>query len=184
VLSSVLLGAVGIGLGIALGRLEAIESFRGELAAWTLIAFGLAYAAWGFTRARRGRRHSHAHVHEDGTVHTHEHGHEGAHMHVHAAEESGVRRATPWLLFTIFVFGPCEPLIPLLMVPAAAHSFGGVILVTAVFGGVTLATMSVAVLVCLAGVERIRLGALERYSHVLAGGALAVCGLAIQFLGL
>src|SRR5690606_14515834 len=73
VLSSVVIGAVGIGLGVALERLAWIEELRGNLAAWMLIGFGAAYAVWGLVRAKRGRRHNHAHVHEDGTVHHHEH---------------------------------------------------------------------------------------------------------------
>jgi len=189
VLSSVVLGAVGIGLGVAVTRLAHIESVRGEWATWGLIVFGTLYGAWGLVRAKRGHAHAHFHVHANGTAHTHQHAHRGEHMHVHAeqaaqgARPEAVRRATPWVLFTIFVFGPCEPLIPLLMLPAARHSVAGVVLVTTVFGVVTLATMATVVLLCLAGVERLRLAWLERYSHALAGGALAACGLAIMFLG-
>lgn len=47
VLSSVVIGLVGIALGIAIFRLEGIETFRGSLAAWLLIGFGLAYSVWG-----------------------------------------------------------------------------------------------------------------------------------------
>ena len=39
VLSSVVLGVVGIAAGVALNRLEAFEGSRGALAAWALIAF-------------------------------------------------------------------------------------------------------------------------------------------------
>ena len=38
VLASVLLGFIGIGLGVALGKLEWIESFRGSVAGWMPIA--------------------------------------------------------------------------------------------------------------------------------------------------
>jgi hypothetical protein len=184
VLSSVVLGVAGVGFGVSITKLLHIESARGEWATWGLIAFGLIYAAWGWIRARRGKEHSHFHVHANGTGHKHEHDHHIEHMHVHSASEgAGVARATPWVLFTIFVFGPCEPLIPLLMVPAARHSVGGVALVTAVFGVTTLLTMSAAVWVCLAGAERIRFGWMERYAHALAGGALVACGAAVQFLG-
>src|SRR5512136_1371676 len=50
ILSSVVLGLAGIALGIAVFKLEAIESFRGDIAAWLLIAFGLFYGVWGFRR--------------------------------------------------------------------------------------------------------------------------------------
>ncbi len=190
VLSSVVLGAAGIGAGLALTRLAAIESFRGALAAWGLLAFGLVYGVWGLRRAARRRPHAHIHRHRDGTVHRHEHVHEAEHLHAHTAEahNPGLRvvSLTPWVLFTLFVFGPCEPLIPLLLVPAAAHSAAGVVLVATVFGAATLATMAAAVLLCRAGADRLahRLGSLERYTHALAGGTLALCGAAVLSFGL
>ena len=63
-----------------------------------------------------------------------------AHLHVHTESERAASM-TPWILFAIFVFGPCEPLIPVLMYPAALQSVAGVLLVTSVFAVVTLATM-------------------------------------------
>jgi sulfite exporter TauE/SafE len=47
VLSSVALGFVGIAFGIALHKLELIESVRGDIAAWILIVFGLLYGVTG-----------------------------------------------------------------------------------------------------------------------------------------
>ena len=61
VLSSVVLGIIGIALGISLNKLGAIESFRGGLAAWLLIAFGLGYFIWGVFRARKNLPHKHKH---------------------------------------------------------------------------------------------------------------------------
>ncbi len=43
VLSSVVLGLVGIGVGISVNRLVHMETFRGNIAAWLFIAFGLVY---------------------------------------------------------------------------------------------------------------------------------------------
>jgi sulfite exporter TauE/SafE len=180
--SSVVLGLAGVVLGTAVGKLEAIESFRGNLAAWALIAFGLAYAAWGLRRAYRNKPHRHIHQHGDGAVHEHQHGHMEEHAHVHQGEDKA--SITPWVLFTIFVFGPCEPLIPLIMYPAAKHSASGMVLVAGVFGAVTIATMMAIVGLTTLGLDRIPLGKLERFSHALAGTAILLCGLAIQFLGL
>ncbi len=182
VLSSVVLGAVGIALGIAVHRLEAIESFRGDIAAWTLIAFGLLYFAWGVRQAIRNQPHRHAHAHLDAAEHDHAHVHHADHVHPHV--ESGKPNITPWILFTIFVFGPCEPLIPLLMYPAAQGSAWGVALVTAVFGAVTIGTMLCVVLAAAYGVGFVRLSKLDRYTHALAGATIALCGAAIQVLGL
>lgn len=180
VLGSVILGAVGIAAGLALGHMEWIESVRGEVAGWLLLGFGLAYGAWGVRRALRNRPHRHWHGHADGVVHDHQHVHHGGHVHVH---EGARRSVTPWVLFVLFVFGPCEALIPVLMVPAAAGSWWQVALVTAVFGLCTLATMTAAVLVGYHGLSRLSLGTAERWSHALAGLALAACGAAIR-LGL
>ena len=43
VLSSVILGIIGIAVGISVNKLVSIESFRGNIAAWLFIAFGLVY---------------------------------------------------------------------------------------------------------------------------------------------
>jgi len=180
--SSVLLGIVGIALGIAVTKLEALESFRGNLAAWGLIAFGLMYFVWGLRRALRNRPHKHPHFHKDGDNHVHEHIHTEEHVHVHSSE--GAINITPWILFTIFVFGPCEPLIPILMYPAAKSSLSGLILVTSVFGGVTIMTMLGIVLISSLGINILPMERLERYNHALAGATIFLCGIAIQFLGL
>ena len=45
VLSSVLIAAVGLGLGVAGSKLAWIEQTRGTWAAWLLVGFGLSYAA-------------------------------------------------------------------------------------------------------------------------------------------
>ncbi len=178
--SSVVLGVFGIALGVAVFRLENIEAVRGDLAAWLLLGFGLAYTAWGLRRAYRNRPHTHLHVHADGTVHAHQHDHRGEHVHVHdQTEDAPAARLTPWVLFTIFVFGPCEPLIPLLMYPAAGHSLLGVGLVTLVFGLATIATMTAIVVAALAGAARLSGGRLERYGHAAAGLMLTACGAAV-----
>lgn len=182
VASSVVLGALGIALGWALSGLEWFEGLRGDLAGWLLLGFGVAYTAWGIRRALRGRRHSHWHAHADGTVHCHEHDHHGEHAHVHAEEERA-GSLTPWILFTIFVFGPCEPLIPLLMYPAATMGPLTVALVAVTFAVFTIGTMLATVLVAYYGLSQVRLRGLERGSHALAGLALVACGAAIQ-LGL
>jgi sulfite exporter TauE/SafE len=183
VLSSVVLGVVGIGLGLAVHKMVAIESLRGEIAAWALIAFGLGYLAWGLRLAYRRRPHTHIHAHLDGSEHAHRHSHLSGHAHLHNKQESGVS-LTPWALFIIFVLGPCEPLIPLLMFPAASASRSAVALVAAIFGAVTIGTMLVVVALAYLGARRLPLEALGRWSHALAGGTLMLSGLLMIGLGL
>ncbi len=180
--SSVVLGTIGIALGLAVSRLERFEGARGDVAGWLLLGFGLAYAVWGLKRAIRNRPHTHVHAHGNGALHVHPHGHDGGHAHPHDDGESA-QSITPWVLFTIFVFGPCEPLIPLLMFPAAKLSWWGVVLVTLVFAACTLSTMLLVVTVGYYGLSKLSLGWLGRYSHAIAGLSIAACGAAIQ-LGL
>jgi sulfite exporter TauE/SafE len=181
VLSSVVLGFIGVALGIAVFKLEAIESFRGELAAWLLIAFGFTYFIWGIHRAIRSRPHEHLHLHESGEVHSHPHQHIGDHSHVHSSKSGNL---TPWVLFTIFVFGPCEPLIPLVMYPAAKGNMITVAIVASIFGLTTIATMLGIVLSASYGLSKLPLRKLEKYSHALAGLTIFLCGGVIKFLGL
>jgi sulfite exporter TauE/SafE len=180
--SSVVLGLIGVALGLAVKKLEIIESFRGNIAPWGLIAFGLAYTVWGLRRAYRNLPHSHHHTHFGIDTHSHSHKHYDEHSHIHNDETTF--NITPWVLFAIFVFGPCEPLIPLVMYPAAKNNFSGLILVTFVFGAVTIATMLSLVLLSRAGVNFIPLAGAQRFAHAIAGATILLCGLAIQFLGL
>ncbi len=152
-IGSVLLGAVGIALQAELEGLVAIESVRGELAAWLLFSAGLIYLAWGIRHAGRHHVHRHSSAHPQ------------------------------WLIFVVFILGPCEPLIPLLMYPAATASVAGVVAVTAVFGLVTVFTMLLAVSLSYASLRKVHFPGLQRYGHALTGGTLSACGAAILFLG-
>jgi ABC-type nickel/cobalt efflux system permease component RcnA len=201
VLGSIVIGFVGIAIGVSIGKIEWLEGVRGDTAAWLLTGFGLAYLAWGLKKAWRARPHSHGHVHGDGTLHEHSHGHEGSHLHPHVSlhphlqphahvhghvhlDTQAARSITPWALFVIFVLGPCEPLIPVLMYPASQHSLWGTVAVVLAFSVATIATMVTVVYLASRGLERLPLDAAERYSHALAGAALSLCGLGIVFLGL
>lgn len=187
VAGSVLLGLLGVAFGWALGGLESLESLRGDLAGWMLLGFGFAYMLWGIRQAFRNRPHTHEHTHGDGTVHLHRHTHDGSHGHLHEPAPDGSSRRlaglTAWSIFIIFVLGPCEPLIPLLIYPAATGHFLGVALVVAVFALTTLGTMTVLVVIGRLGLERLPSGSWQRWSHAVAGAIVAACGLAIQ-LGL
>jgi hypothetical protein len=181
VASSVALGMLGVGAGVAVERLVATEEARGDIASWLLIGFGLAYAVWGLYRSLRGRPHTHLHVHDDLTVHTHEPAHLGDHGHVH---EVPGRSVSTWTLFIIFVFGPCEPLIPLLIVPASQLHWGAVTLVAAVFGAITIGTMLGVVALGRLGLSLSHIAPLERFVHFFAGLAIAGGGIAVKTLGI
>lgn len=182
VLSSVLVGTIGVVFGIALIELEVFESFQGNVAAWALIAFGLVYFVWGVRQAVRNRPHQHIHFHKQEKRHEHTHTHNNSHVHPHVEQED--KNITPWILFAIFVFGPCEPLIPLLMYPAAKGTFWSLAFVTITFGVVTTVTMLSIVLISSFGISFMPISKLERYTHALGGATIFLCGMSIQFLGL
>ena len=58
-------------------------------------------------------------------------------MSIHIFTRTETFKTTPWVLFLIFVFGPCEPLIPLVMYPAAKHNIQGAIIVAILFSALS-----------------------------------------------
>ncbi|MDX2435454.1 MAG: sulfite exporter TauE/SafE family protein [Acidobacteriota bacterium] len=177
--SSVILGGLGIVFGLAIAQVESVETGRGPIAAWALVAFGVAYALWGVRHAFRKSKGIEAHIH-DGDVHIHTH---GLSPHGHEHKKVGANTSF-WALFIIFVLGPCEPLIPLFALPASQGRWDVAALTAVVFGIATLVSMIGAVMAGYEGLKFVRLGPLERWSHVMAGCVIAAAGLSIIYLGL
>jgi len=84
--SSIMFGAVGIAFGLSVTQIGAFESLRGSSAVWMLIAFELLYFVWGLRRASE--------------------------KHLNQGRPPFL---TPLILIAIFILGPCEPLIPILI---------------------------------------------------------------------
>ncbi|WP_227625947.1 hypothetical protein [Geofilum rubicundum] len=135
--------------------------FQGQFGGLGLIAFGLAYAVWGLKHIFRPARER---IKDEGATQS--------------------KKITPWVLFIIFVLGPCEVLIPVLMYPAANESVGALLTVTGVFGVTTLATMMGAVFLASYGLSFVSLKPIEKYTHTIAGLVIFLSGMAIQVLGL
>ena len=173
VMGSVIIGLLGLGAGAALNHMVELESLRGQLASWAMLSFGLVYTAWGLRQAWRNRRHYHMHVHANGTAHRHEHSHVREHAHPHLAPG---RSLGPWAIFIVFVLGPCEALIPVLMYPAASSNFLGLAWVVAIFALATIGTMLAVVSLGLRGLAGLKTTHWERYSHALSGAAISACG--------
>ncbi len=158
--SSVLIGLLGVALGIGLHKIEIIEGVRGDITAILIMLFGLGYFIYGLYKSRKGHSHSHSH------------------------DKKSYKSLTPWLLFVLFVFGPCEPLVFALIYPAAKMSIGGLIMVVLVFSVVTILTMLALVILATRGYKMLNLGWAEKYTHALAGIIIFMSGAAITFLGL
>jgi nickel/cobalt transporter (NicO) family protein len=166
ILSGLILGLAAVSVGSILTQLEFIETVRGEIAAWSLTAFGFIYCIWGIRKAIKNQTHSH----------------KGLQNHSH---EDSKKEATPWILFLIFIFGPCEPLIPLIIYPAVNDTVFHTVLVILVFGMSTLLVMLTVVISSSYGLKKlIRFPFFERYGNAMTGGIIGSCGLAMSFLGL
>ncbi len=146
-----------------------------------LIAFDMIYFIWGLRKSIKNKPHTHWHTHINGNAHIHTHQHLREHSHIHGEQS---RKLTPWVLFIIFVFGPCEALIPLLMYPAATSSYSELIAVVTAFSVTTIITMLFAVMIPVSGLRSMKLHSLERSGHTSAGVLIFLSGIRIQFLGL
>jgi sulfite exporter TauE/SafE len=178
---SVVLGMIGIAMGISLSRLEAIEASRGSLVGWMLIVFGIGYTVYGIYKYyRKG-----AHVHLPAFLRPRSIRHRDLHLSDRDLEnENDTGSLTPWILFLIFVFGPCEVLIPMLIYPASQHSGLGVFLVAIVFGTATIGTMLTVVMLGYRGLSLVRFKGREHQLHLYAGLIILAAGVGMQFLGL
>jgi hypothetical protein len=174
--SSVLLGLGGAAFGWSFSKIGWLEEVRGGWAAWSLLVFGVIYFVWGLLRVKQNRRHKHFDMQSDGAMYVYEHKHGEA---VLPKERHAV---TPWVMFIIFLLGPCEPMIPLLFFPAAKSSGSAMLLLIIVYTLFTLATMIGMVVLCYCGIGILKTTKLERYMHPLGGITLVVCGAGMVFL--
>lgn len=177
---SVIIGMVGIALGVGLNQLEAIESQRGSIVGWMILFFGLGYLIYGIARYLKNGGHYHL-----PSFLVPKKIREMQHLAHHDLndEKNDTSKLTPWILFLIFVFGPCEVLIPLLMFPAAKFSVFGIVAVSLVFGLATILTMLSAVLIGIKGIAFFKPKNGDRYFHILAGLVILISGIGMQFLG-
>lgn len=152
--SGLLLGGLGVLLGIAAERVKLWEAMRGNIASLLLIGFGLAYMVWGIKNY--GKKHAH-------TLRGH--------------------TVSSWTLFALIVFGPCEPLIPLLFI-GYGYGWAAVFLVFLLFGLATIGMMLLQVHLASYGVSLLRSHWLEHASDIVAGGVIAVTGVVIRVLGI
>jgi len=159
VLSSLLLGFLGVWAGWAVHRLEGVEALRGNVAIWMLIGFGIAYALWGLKHAQ----HPHPHVSVPDVV-------------------KAYARKRIWMLMAILVFGPCEPLIPLMFL-AYKGGMTTVWVISAVFSAVTVGMVVGQSCLAYAGVRLIRAPWMERYAHTIAGVVIVLTAAFVLMVG-
>ena len=133
-----------------------IEDVQSSMAAYALIGFGVAYLAWALRH--RLLRKKHDTFQENSPV-----------------AKTGI---TPWVLFIIFVLGPCEALWPVLLA-ANVLGTGAMISATVLFSLATMATMLVMVTLGVFGLNKFKFTFVEKYAHELAGTMIMACGVAM-----
>ncbi len=184
VLSSVIIAGVGLSLGVAVGRIELIESVRGSTAAWLLVTLGTIYTAVALWKRNAHRTLPHVRG---------AHGHGSSERWRELSEKADrvsmpAQRLMP-ALFVIFALGPCEALLPLLTASGLALTLWQSSVVAMVFSLATVGTMLSAVTIGILGAEFLSKKfhfqrALGPHAHTLAGLSLIASGLAIQVLGI
>ncbi len=176
VLSSVVLGLIGVYLGWQLNRISFFQDMRGNVSGWALLILGLAYTAYGFRQAYLNRPHKHFDVLQDEVfVFEHRHG--------EIVMPDKRVKVTPLVLFAIFVMGPSEPLIPLLFFSGTHRSVTEVVVLISAFTLSTVITMTGIVLLGCYGYRFIQTEKLERYVHAIGGSVVTLCAVGILFLG-
>lgn len=174
--SSVLLGLGGAALGWSLGKINRLEGIRGGIAGWLLLAFGLLYLIWGIWRARNNKPHKHFEAGDNGNLYVYEH------RHGQAVQSRERHLVTPWVMFIIFLLGPCEPMIPLLFFPAAQHNTTSMLLLILVYTLFTLLSMLLMVVLGYYGLALTRTVKLEKYMHAIGGFTILICGAGMVFM--
>jgi hypothetical protein len=184
VAGSAVLGIVGLTVGSMVLGGEALEALRGDIASSMLIGLGMAYFAWGLMRAVGG--HAAGHAHGRFTGHAHgpcrpEQPIAGGHDPCGRHHRPTVGSWTPWMLFLIFVFGPSEPLVPLLMVPASRSGPVAVAAVVTAFACATVVTMTSSVMLMRYGTSLVPGPLIGRFDQAVAGLAMLACGVLVKF---
>ncbi|MDQ6861615.1 MAG: hypothetical protein M3032_10740 [Verrucomicrobiota bacterium] len=175
VLVTALLGALIAWFGIAVNKsIGAWFPWMAGAALWLLGGFYL-YRQW------RGKGHAHHHLF---CGHDHVHVGELEHHEHHATAAIGARhsaasdRAAIVNLLMLLTFSPCEAFLPI-YASGVQYGWVGFALLTAILSGGTVAGMILFTSLTLAGVQRIKLGALERYESGLIGALLCAVGVLI-----
>jgi sulfite exporter TauE/SafE len=174
--SSVFLGLGGAALGWSLSKVSWLENVRGGIAGWVMLAFGLLYGIWGLYRAYKNNPHKHFDLGDNNDIYVYEH------KHGNVVAPKDRHKVTPWVMFLIFLLGPCEPMIPLLYFPAAKNSWNGMLILIIVYTFFTLMTMMLMVCLGFYGFSFMKTEKLERYMHALGGLTIFICGAGMVFM--
>lgn len=183
-----LLGVLVAWLGMSVDRLTGsiFPLLGGGLLALVGVFYIYRGASGGHVHLIPGAHgHGHSHSHHD---HGPRHGH---HHHDHNAPdvESAIAhhprrtsdRAAIVSLFTLLTLSPCEAFLPV-YVSAVRYGWSGFAIASVVLAVATIAGMVTFTALTLAGLERFRLDALEKYEGIILGCVLILLGIAFVVL--
>jgi ABC-type nickel/cobalt efflux system permease component RcnA len=196
VLFTAFLGALVVWFGIETSRWTG--GILPLLAGGVLVLFGCYYIARQL-RGRSGHHHwqlswASGHNHDHGHDHAHDHHHEHHdhdhsdhhhdRPHGHAAPVAVTRRsdtAAILSLLALLTFSPCEGFLPVYL-SGIAYGWAGFVLLSTILGLATVAGMMLFTALTLAGLERLRFAALERYENGIMGGLLCALGVIVMIV--
>ena len=157
------------------------------IAGGALVLFGLYYVI----QQLRGKGHGHSHALDAHSHDAHHHSHNegghshGEHEHPHHDEElAEPPRKSDWgaiaSLLALLTFSPCEGFLPV-YVSGVRYGWSGFFLLTVILSVATVAGMMVFTWLTLAGMQKLKLGILEKYERGIMGALLCLLGVLIIF---
>ncbi len=190
VLFTAALGILVVWLGIETSKW--IGDTFAWIAAGALVLLGLYYIA----RQMSGTGHGHSHFGSDGHDHGHAHDHGHGHSHEHSKHDHAVKteqiNATGTIqksdrtvilgLLALLTFSPCEGFLPVYF-SGIAYGWIGFAVLSAILALATIAGMVAFTWLPLSGLERLRLGFLDRYENGILGAAILFIGAGIILFG-
>lgn len=190
VIFTIALGVLVVWGGMAINsRIGKVFPF---IAGGALVALGLFY----LVRQFRGTSHSHLfggnshhqhkhHSHDDVTqphVHAHEHPLLDQESDIATIKERWSQKRSDWVviagLFALLTFSPCEAFLPVFLI-GAKYGWIGFALLSAILAIATVAGMVVFTWLSLAGVEKLKIRALQEFESGILGGVLCLLGVLI-----
>jgi hypothetical protein len=182
VLTTLIIGLAVWVAGFAFAtRFGQIVDFVASLA---LIGFGGWIGISSWLELRRGSGHHHHHPgHHDHRNHEAEHDHEHDHDHSHEEEpvangHAAARKSGASSRMALLLILGSSPMVEGIPAFFAAGKYGPTVIfvMAVVFALSTIVTYVVLCVYSAAGLQRLRLGPLERYGEVLSGGFIALVG--------
>jgi nickel/cobalt exporter len=169
VVFTTMLGALIVWFGIEISE-DVGEVFL-TVAATALVGIGLYYIVRHLRGSGREHHHSLARLWE---------GHEHGHHHNHSVTPM-TDRAAIGSLVAMLTFSPCESFLPVYL-SGVPYGWKGFALLSVTLAVATLGSMMLLAWITSVGIERVRLGVLERHQNLVVGLLLCVLGIAVLTL--